>query len=196
MGRLTLNVLLSFAQFEREIIGERVRDKIAASERKGLWVGGPVPLSYRSVDKVLEIVPQEAELVKKIFSDYLRLGSVGALAASLTAEGLRPKPVSWPVKKSFRQPATASVPSPIFSGTGSTSARSPIAAKSMPGSTSPFSSAICSTPSRPSSPTSGCSEKSPHPAPPHLLTGKLFEFHLTAAAQKPSQARQAPSERA
>jgi len=51
MGRLTLNVLLSFAQFEREVIGERVRDKIAASKRKGLWVGGPVPLGYRSVGK-------------------------------------------------------------------------------------------------------------------------------------------------
>ena len=55
MGRLTLNVLLSFAQFEREVIGERVRDKIAASKRRGIWVGGPVPLGYRSVDKKLEI---------------------------------------------------------------------------------------------------------------------------------------------
>jgi DNA invertase Pin-like site-specific DNA recombinase len=61
MGRLTLNVLLSFAQFEREVIGERVRDKIAASKRKGLWVGGPVPLGYRCIDKKLEIVPEEAQ---------------------------------------------------------------------------------------------------------------------------------------
>jgi DNA invertase Pin-like site-specific DNA recombinase len=61
MGRLTLNILLSFAQFEREVIGERVRDKIAASKRKGLWVGGPVPLGYRCLDKKLEIVPEEAE---------------------------------------------------------------------------------------------------------------------------------------
>ena len=76
MGRLTLNVLLSFAQFEREVIGERVRDKIAASKRKGMWVGGPVPLGYRSVDKKLEIVPEEADLVRKIFADYLRLGSL------------------------------------------------------------------------------------------------------------------------
>jgi DNA invertase Pin-like site-specific DNA recombinase len=58
MGRLTLNVLLSFAQFEREVIGERVRDKIAASKRKGLWVGEPVPLGYRSLDKKLEIAPR------------------------------------------------------------------------------------------------------------------------------------------
>ena len=91
MGRLTLNVLLSFAQFEREVIGERVRDKIAASKRKGLWVGGPVPLGYRSVDKKLEIVPEEAELVRKIFGDYLRLGSIRALADSLNAERLKPK---------------------------------------------------------------------------------------------------------
>src|SRR5208282_5008458 len=83
MGRLTLNVLLSFAQFEREVTGERVRDKIAASKRKGIWVGGPVALGYRSVDKTLEIVPKEADLVRKIFDDYLRLGSISALAASL-----------------------------------------------------------------------------------------------------------------
>jgi site-specific DNA recombinase len=92
MGRLTLNVLLSFAQFEREVIGERVRDKIAASKRKGLWVGGPVPLGYRSVDKKLEVVPDEAALVRRIFADYLKLGSIRALADALTAQGLKPKP--------------------------------------------------------------------------------------------------------
>jgi len=92
MGRLTLNVLLSFAQFEREVIGERVRDKIAASKRKGIWVGGPVPLGYRSIDKKLEIVPEEVGLVRKIYEDYLRLGSIGELAAALDHEGVRPKP--------------------------------------------------------------------------------------------------------
>jgi site-specific DNA recombinase len=91
MGRLTLNVLLSFAQFEREVIGERVRDKIAASKRKGIWVGGPVPLGYRSVSKKLEIVSDEADLVRKIFESYLRLGSISALAEFLNAEGLKPK---------------------------------------------------------------------------------------------------------
>ena len=91
MGRLTLNVLLSFAQFEREVIGERVRDKIAASKRRGIWVGGPVPLGYRSVDKKLEIVPDEADLVRKIFADYLSRGSVSRLAASLNGQGLKPK---------------------------------------------------------------------------------------------------------
>jgi site-specific DNA recombinase len=92
MGRLTLNVLLSFAQFEREVIGERVRDKIAASKRKGIWVGGPIPVGYRSVGKKLEIVPEEAALVRKIFENYLRLGSIGELAAALEREGVRPKP--------------------------------------------------------------------------------------------------------
>jgi DNA invertase Pin-like site-specific DNA recombinase len=83
MGRLTLNILLSFAQFEREVIGERVRDKIAASKRKGLWVGGPVPLGYASVNKKLIVVPQEAEAVRTIFRRYLELGSVPALADDL-----------------------------------------------------------------------------------------------------------------
>jgi site-specific DNA recombinase len=84
MGRLTLNVLLSFAQFEREVIGERVRDKIAASKRKGLWVGGPVALGYRSRDKKLVIEPGEAETVRLIFRLYLALGSIGALAEELS----------------------------------------------------------------------------------------------------------------
>lgn len=92
MGRLTLNVLLSFAQFEREVIGERVRDKIAASKRKGIWVGGPIPLGYRSVNKKIQVIPEEAVLVRKIFADYLRLGSIGELAASLDREDIRPKP--------------------------------------------------------------------------------------------------------
>jgi site-specific DNA recombinase len=91
MGRLTLNVLLSFAQFEREVIGERVRDKIAASKRKGLWVGGPVPLGYRCTDKKLEVVPEEAEAVRTIFTRYLELGSIGALLAELDRRGIRTK---------------------------------------------------------------------------------------------------------
>ena len=91
MGRLTLNVLLSFAQFEREVISERVRDKIAASKRKGLWVGGPVPLGYRCLDKKLEIVPEEAETVRTIFSLYLELGSMGALIAELDRRCIRTK---------------------------------------------------------------------------------------------------------
>src|SRR5246127_4267221 len=92
MGRLTLNVLLSFAQFEREVIGERVRDKIAASKRKGIWVGGPVPLGYRSAGKKLEVVAEEAALVRKIYEDYLRLRSQRGTGAALESEGVKPKP--------------------------------------------------------------------------------------------------------
>src|SRR3979409_2000149 len=91
MGHLTLNVLLSFAQFEREVIGERVRDKIAASKRKGIWVGGPVPLGYRCLDKKLEIVPDEAEAVRTIFTRYLELGSISALTSDLDRRGVRTK---------------------------------------------------------------------------------------------------------
>jgi site-specific DNA recombinase len=91
MGRLTLNVLLSFAQFERELIGERVRDKIAASKRKGLWVGGPVPLGYAAVDKKIRVVPTEAEAVCTIFARYLQLGSIRALAEDLDRRGIHSK---------------------------------------------------------------------------------------------------------
>jgi DNA invertase Pin-like site-specific DNA recombinase len=92
MGRLTLNVLLSFAQFEREVIGERVGGKIAASKRRGIWVGGPVPLGYRAVDKKLEVVPKEAEVVRRIFALYIEVGSVGELARALESQGVKPKP--------------------------------------------------------------------------------------------------------
>src|SRR6201997_535667 len=83
MGRLTLNVLLSFAQFEREVTGERIRDKISASKRRGLWVGGMVPLGYVSRDKKLFIEEEEAERVRTIFRRYLDLGSIGLLLADL-----------------------------------------------------------------------------------------------------------------
>ena len=91
MGRLTLNILLSFAQFEREVIGERVRDKIAASKRKGIWVGGPVPLGYAAVAKRIVVVPAAAETVRTIFTRYLELGSVQALAQDLDRSGIRSK---------------------------------------------------------------------------------------------------------
>jgi site-specific DNA recombinase len=78
-GRLTLNVLLSFAQFEREVTGERIRDKIGASKRRGLWVGGMVPLGYVSRDKKLVVEDEETERVRSIFRRYLDLGSIGLL---------------------------------------------------------------------------------------------------------------------
>src|SRR5215470_6469677 len=73
MGRLTLNVLLSFAQFEREVTSERIRDKVAASKRKGIWVGGMVPLGYQLNDGKLSIVTEEADRVRLIFQRYLAL---------------------------------------------------------------------------------------------------------------------------
>jgi len=91
MGRLTLNMLLSFAQFEREVIGERVRDKIAASKRKGIWVGGPVPMGYRVADKKVVVVPEEATAVGTIFTRYLELGSIRALIEDLDRREIRTK---------------------------------------------------------------------------------------------------------
>src|SRR6202795_135379 len=88
MGRLTLNVLLSFAQFEREVTGERIRDKIGASKRRGLWVGGMVPLGYVTRDKKLFIAEDEAERVRTIFRRYLELGSIGLLLADLRERGI------------------------------------------------------------------------------------------------------------
>jgi DNA invertase Pin-like site-specific DNA recombinase len=83
MGRLTLNVLLSFAQFEREVTSERIRDKIAASKRKELWVGGPLPLGYDMKDGKIAVVESEAEQVKLIYKRYLELSGVNALVRDL-----------------------------------------------------------------------------------------------------------------
>src|SRR4051812_21224597 len=76
MGRLTLNVLLSFAQFEREVTSERIRDKIAASKRKGIWVGGKAPLGYEVKDHKIVTVEKDSECVRTIFRSYLKLGSI------------------------------------------------------------------------------------------------------------------------
>jgi site-specific DNA recombinase len=88
MGRLTLNVLLSFAQFEREVTSERIRDKIAASKRKGLWVGGMAPLGYDTKDRKITVNEAEADRVRSIFRGYLRLGSLGLLMADLRKQGI------------------------------------------------------------------------------------------------------------
>jgi site-specific DNA recombinase len=89
MGRLTLNVLLSFAQFEREVTGERIRDKIAASKKKGLWMGGVVPLGYRVENRVLHVIEDHAGIVRSLFRRYLEAGSVVRLKEQLDAEGFR-----------------------------------------------------------------------------------------------------------
>ena len=91
MGRLTLNVLLSFAQFEREVTSERIRDKIGASKRKGLWVGGVVPLGYQAKDRKITVVTDEAKTVRHIFRRYLDLGSLNLLLTDLRRSGVKTK---------------------------------------------------------------------------------------------------------
>ena len=94
MGRLTLNVLLSFAQFEREVTGERIRDKIAASKKKGMWMGGYVPLGYRAEKRTLIIEESEAETVRRIYDLYLRLQSIKAVRAEASQLGFRTRPTA------------------------------------------------------------------------------------------------------
>jgi site-specific DNA recombinase len=91
MGRLTLNVLLSFAQFEREVTGERIRDKIAASKRKGMWMGGVVPMGYDLEDRHLLVNPEEAKRVREIYEAYLAQGCVSNLQIYLERKGIRSK---------------------------------------------------------------------------------------------------------
>jgi DNA invertase Pin-like site-specific DNA recombinase len=91
MGRLTLNVLLSFAQFEREVTSERIRDKIAASKAKGMWMGGPVPLGYIVRDRKLVVCDEEAASVRLIFERYIALGSTNLLLDELHRRGIRTK---------------------------------------------------------------------------------------------------------
>lgn len=92
MGRLTLNVLLSFAQFEREVTGERIRDKIAASKKKGLWMGGNVPLGYQAKDRALIITESEADIVRHIYQRYLTLQSVKLLKEELDRQKIYSRP--------------------------------------------------------------------------------------------------------
>ena len=91
MGRLTLNILLSFAQFEREVIGERIRDKVAASRKRGIWMGGYVPLGYDVQDRKLAVNDAEAASVRRIFERFVELGSATVLARELRHEGFRNK---------------------------------------------------------------------------------------------------------
>jgi hypothetical protein len=91
MGRLMLNVLLSFAQFEREVTGERIRDKIAASKAKGMWMGGPLPLGYDVRDRLLVINEKEADLVRRIFDDFVAIRSATLMAKAYVAEGVLTK---------------------------------------------------------------------------------------------------------
>jgi DNA invertase Pin-like site-specific DNA recombinase len=92
MGRLMLNVLLSFAQFEREVTGERIRDKIAAAKKKGLWMGGTPPIGYKLRDKKLLVDKTQAQVVRHIFRRHAALKSVARLCRELRAESYRTKP--------------------------------------------------------------------------------------------------------
>ena len=100
MGRLTLNILLFFAQFEREVTAERIRDKFAASRAKGLWMGGWAPLGYDVKDRKLVIDPAEAKTVRMIFERFVEIGSATVLAKALRAEGVTTKRGS-PIDKGF-----------------------------------------------------------------------------------------------
>jgi site-specific DNA recombinase len=91
MGRLTLNILLSFAQFEREVIGERIRDKFAASRKRGMWMGGWAPLGYEVKDRKLLVNEADAKLVRSIFQRFLKIGSATTLARQLIADNIRNK---------------------------------------------------------------------------------------------------------
>src|ERR1700755_98831 len=99
MGRLTLNVLLSFAQFEREVTSERIRDKIAASKRKGLWVGGPLPLGYELKDGKLVVIEEEAERVRLIFRRYLEVTGINELVRDLQSKNILTKPRTFSTGK-------------------------------------------------------------------------------------------------
>ena len=91
MGRLTLNILLSFAQFEREVIGERIRDKVAASRKRGMWMGGWAPMGYDVKDRKLVINQTEAATIRQIFERFVELGSATVLATELADKGVRNK---------------------------------------------------------------------------------------------------------
>jgi DNA invertase Pin-like site-specific DNA recombinase len=129
MGRLTLNVLLSFAQFEREVTSERIRDKIAASKRKGIWVGGPLPLGYALKDGELVVVADEAERVRLIFRRYLKVSGINELARDLEAKNICTKARTLrqhPRRHSLWQgPPLPSPPQPVLHWRGQLQGRDP-----------------------------------------------------------------------
>ena len=160
MGRLTLNVLLSFAQFEREVTAERIRDKIAASKKKGMWMGGAVPLGYRVEHRKLVPVPDEAALVRRIFERYLALGSVSKLKTELDRAGIR-TPLRQhrdgsQQRRGRASPAASSTP---CSPTRSSSAASGTRTRCIPASMRRSSTRASGRRSRTSSPPTGAAER-------------------------------------
>ena len=124
MGRLTLNVLLSFAQFEREVAGERIRDKIAASKKKGMWMGGLPSLGYDVRDRKLVVNGEEPNTVVHVFRRYVELRSVRALKAELDAAGIRSKRAASRTGLSTAVTSSPAAPSISCSRTASIAARS------------------------------------------------------------------------
>ena len=141
-------MLLSFAQFEREVTSERIRDKIAASKRKGLWVGGMAPLGYETKDRRIIVVEEEAERVRTIFRSYLMLGSLNRVLAELRQQGIVTKLRTLKTGRRWEDPLPG--PLPIFCATGSISARSSSGVKCFPASSRPSSIVISSTRCKPS----------------------------------------------
>ena len=176
MGRLTLNILLSFAQFEREVTGERIRDKIAASKKKGMWMGGQPPLGYDVKDRKLVVNAQEAETVRHIFRRYLELKSVRLLKADLDAQGI----VSKAARQRTAVPTAASRSPAVLSisccRTGSIAARSSTRTRAIPANTMPSSTSAFGTRSRPfSAPTGSTGLMAAVDNRPSMLAGILFD---------------------
>ena len=124
MGRLTLNVLLSFAQFEREVTSERIRDKIGASKRKGVWVGGVVPLGYQAKDRKITVVADEAKAVRHIFRRYLDLGSLNLLLTDLRRKASRPSSARYRMDRTSEASRSPAARLPLSCAIASISVRS------------------------------------------------------------------------
>jgi site-specific DNA recombinase len=148
MGRLTLNVLLSFAQFEREVTSERIRDKIAASKRKGLWVGGMVPLGYDTKNRKISVNEPEADLVRSIFQRYLKLGGINSLVADLRKSGLVTKTRTLKTGRTVGAFHSGAECSRIYFAIASMLERWSSRARSWPENSPPSLIRLCSMPSR------------------------------------------------
>ena len=144
MGRLTLNVLLSFAQFEREVTSERIRDKIAASKRKGIWVGGPLPLGYAMKDNKVAVVEEEAERVRLIYRRYLELSGVNDWFGTLSSVKSVPRQSCLPTALPAVTSRSSGERCSICCATASISPRSDTRATSCPASNRRLWSAPCS----------------------------------------------------
>ena len=149
MGRLTLNVLLSFAQFEREVTGERIRDKVAASKKKGMWMGGMPPLGYDVKNRKLVVNDAEARIVVDIYRRYLALKSVHALRDELADAGIKSKRRCGPTAPNMaarRSPVGRFI---LSFRTDCTAAKSPTKAMPIPANTRRLSTSRCGTMSSP-----------------------------------------------